>query len=151
MAKSFGLLFAGAILMLGAASCSGAPDERIGSSHQALTTCYSDADCASTGSITTGEHCGFDHACHTAAADPSCGLWTGTYPNCDYHPGSCRTSFCVYPATCEPSGNCELPGGGYNNCAPYAYADPCVYECEDESDCDPAYTCESSPVGNVCG
>src|ERR1041384_2965243 len=150
MARFFPVLFAGAFLALGAASCSAPSDESPGVVQQALTRCFSDEDCAYTSSITVGEHCGLDGACHTFAEDPTCGLWEGTYPNCVYYPGDCRISHCASPTTCGANGFCELPGAG-GECSPYAYANPCPSECVDDFDCDLSHTCEYTPFGNVCG
>jgi hypothetical protein len=155
MSKLLKSLCAGALLMLGAASCSATPDEPPpGVQRQALSRCFSDADCAYStgGDITIGEHCGMDFMCHTYAEDPTCGLWEGnTSTSCLFYPGDCRPGHCASPATCNDStGFCALPGDG-DGCAPYAYADPCPGECEDDNDCTVNYICEATIFGGVCG
>lgn len=153
MFNSLRLIGAGALLMLCAASCSAIPDESPpGVQRQALSRCFSDADCAyDTGwDITIGEHCGMDGMCHTYAEDPSCGLWQ-QWGWCAFYPGDCREGHCAAPATCNnATGFCALPGDG-NACAPYAYADPCPGECEDDNDCTIDYICETTIFGGVCG
>lgn len=94
---------AGALFVIGAASCSATPEESTpGVQTKALYPgCVSDADCvyAPYGStIDVGEHCGLDGECHTFAEDPTCGLWAGTYPDCSYYPDNCRISHCAQPA-----------------------------------------------------
>ncbi len=83
--------------------CSGAPaaSGKVTSTKQALTSCARNSDC-DTGS---GEHCGLDGACHTQLDDPGCGLYYGTYPDCD--PDPCRISFCVEGTYCDAGGTDE--------------------------------------------
>lgn len=136
----------------GAASACSTAGESTAVTRQALTFCNNDSDCDFGPGFLDGEHCTLDHTCRTIAQDPSCGLWTGTYPNCNFY-DPCRTMYCAQGTECSGSDPylCTLAGPGYNVCAPYAYADPCVLECTDDDDCDSAYACESTPNGNVCG
>ena len=119
---------------------------------QALTFCTNDSDCNFGPGFLDGEHCALDHTCRTIAQDPSCGLWTGTYPNCDYY-DPCRSMYCVEGTACPGSYPylCTLSGPGSNICAPYVYANPCPTDCVDDDDCDASYLCESTPNGKVCG
>lgn len=158
MAKFTGTLVAAAIFVLGAASCSATSDEPSpGVLRQALTYCHTDQDCAYNpdNDISVGEHCGLDGLCHTIAEDPSCGLWSGEYPGCDYYPAGCRIAHCREPdATCDfETGFCHrgpIPPAS-NPCWPFYYNEPCPSECFNDGDCEPQYTCETTPSGGVCG
>ena len=76
-----------------------APLEATRISREALTSCTNDYQCDFGPGFLDGEHCGLDGVCHTAEADPSCGLWTGTFPDCDFL-DPCRTMYCADGTEC---------------------------------------------------
>jgi hypothetical protein len=139
-------------LCVGAVSACATGGEPTAETRQRLTFCTNDFDCDFGPGFLGGEHCALDHSCRTVAQDPSCGLWAGTYPNCEFH-DPCRTMHCAAGTECAGTDPylCTLQGPAYNVCAPYAYAQPCPSTCVDDDDCDGSYVCESSPIGNVCG
>ena len=141
-----------ASLCFGAVSACSSAGESTGVTRQPVTFCNDDYDCDFGPGFLGGEHCTLDHACRTIAQDPSCGLWTGTYPNCDFL-DPCRTMYCIEGADCsgEDPLLCTARGPSSNICSPYAYADPCPTDCEDNDDCDAGYVCEATLGGNVCG
>jgi hypothetical protein len=61
---------------------------------------------------------------------------------------------CHPNAWCSETGDClerpepwEDPG----TCWPYAWTSPCQTECVEDYECLPAYICETTPFGGVCG
>lgn len=135
------------------AACSSSDERPTAATRQALKTdCASDADCNYGPGFADNEHCAMDHKCRTIAEDPTCGMWAGTYPNCDrYDP--CRQMYCAEGTVCPGQDPyiCIHPDGA-NPCSPYAWSPGCsVGECVDDDDCDTDHACEYSPVGNVCG